>query len=386
MSFSCAERRLGAVVINRGFWPVSDVPGESLLALAENLAIDYDTFVLSQSNVDMQAQCRDKGRAMSVQIRSCSAFTDSNSKIVARVIETVYFAIWVLIQLCRVRPAFIYVATDPPIILPFIVCIYSKIFGAKYTYHLQDIHPEASSVVVKMPALLHWFLVRLDNITLRYAKSIVTLTPSMAEYLQGERGITSLVHLVDNASAYPTESHQRIKNTMVFCGNAGRLQEIPLVVSAIEGYLERGGKLSFTFLGSGTHAHLFRELSDRWSNVVCLGYLPLDEAIEVLGQHEWGLLPVNNSVLKYAFPSKTSAYAAAGCKILAICEQDSSLASWVYSGQRGLVSLPVVESIIDAFFSIERGESTFNAKVEDYDSLSYSFDLFSKTLKKIITR
>ncbi len=386
MSFNYAEIGSGAVVINRGFWPVSDVPGESLLALAENLGIDYDTFVLTQSNTDMQAQCRDKGRAMSVQIRSCRSFTDSNSRILSRLMETFYFGIWVLIQLFRIRPSFIYVATDPPIILPFIVCIYSKSFGAKYTYHLQDIHPEASRVVVKMPALLHWFLVRLDNITLRYAKSIVTLTPSMAEYLHSERGITSLVHLVDNASAYPTRSHQRIKNTMVFCGNAGRLQEIPLVISAIEGYLKRGGKLSFTFLGSGTHAHLFRELSDRCNNVVCLGYLPLDEAIEVLGQHEWGLLPVNNSVLKYAFPSKTSAYAAAGCKILAICEQDSSLASWVYSGQRGLVSLPDVESIIDAFFSIERGESTFNAKVEDNGSLSYSFDLFSKTLKKIITR
>lgn len=78
-----------------------------------------------------------------------------------------------------------------------------------------------------------------------------------------------------NVSAYPTSSHQRIKNTIVFCGNTGRLQATPLVVSAIEGYLDRGGKLSFTFLGSGAHIHLFRELSDRWNNVVCLEYLPL---------------------------------------------------------------------------------------------------------------
>jgi hypothetical protein len=192
--------------------------------------------------------------------------------------------------------------------------------------------------------------VRLDNITVRYATSIVTLTPSMAEYLNGERGITSLVHLVDNASAYPTGSHQRIKNTMVFCGNAGRLQEIPLVVSAIEGYLERGGKLSFTFLGSGTHARLFRELSDLWNNLACLGYLPLD------------------------------------VKFFSVFEQDSSLASWIHSGQRGLVSPPVLEFIIDIFFSMEHGKLTFSSKAKDDDTLPYYFDFFSKTLKGIITK
>ena len=104
VSFNYAEIGSGAVVINRGFWPVSDVPGESLLALAENLGIDYDTFVLTQSNTDMQAQCRDKGRAMSVQIRSCRSFTDSNSRILSRLMETFYFGIWVLIQLFRIRP------------------------------------------------------------------------------------------------------------------------------------------------------------------------------------------------------------------------------------------------------------------------------------------
>lgn len=372
------------VVINRGFWPASDVPGESLLVLSELLSRDCKTFVLTQSNEDVESRCRERGRAVSVQIRSCSSLTDSSSNILLRVIEGIYFASWISMQLLLLRPKIAYVATDPPLIIPFIVAIYCKLFGSRFIYHVQDIHPEASSLILNMPAWLMSAFRRLDNITLSSAASVITLTPEMVEYVRKERGISTPIYIVDNASAYPNSGRQRIKNTMVFCGNAGRMQEIPLLISAIELYLSRGGSIKFSFLGAGLYVNRIIEISNRHEGITYLGYLPLHEAIEVLSEHEWGLLPINTNILKFAFPSKASAYVAAGCKILAICENESSLARWIYSKKRGLVASPDIESIVNTFFKIERGECVIGDGCPSENPPDYSFGLFAAKLRRII--
>ena len=356
------------------------------MKLAEELALDYDTFVFTQSNEDVQAQCRVLGRAVNVKIMSCRLLTSSSSKIIYRAVEEIYFSSWVLMQLCLVRPSCIYIATDPPVITPLIVAIYSKIFGVKYIYHLQDIHPEASLIAFKMHFWLFALLKRLDNFTLKHAKSIVTLTPEMAEYIKSERGVVTPIYLLENASAYPSCKRQRIKNTIIFCGNAGRLQEIPLVISAIDHYLKQGGLLSFTFVGAGLYSNLIVELSRRWSSVSYLGSLPMAAAIEIISEHEWGLLPLNNEALKFAFPSKSSAYVAAGCKILAICGQKSSLAQWVVSNKRGIISPPEIDAIVNTFFRMECSEFRSSEEVDVINLVDYSFDFFATKLKRIITQ
>ncbi len=371
-------------IINRGFWPVSDVPGASLLALAEKISQDQAVYVLTQSNLDIQKFYKTQGGRAELNIRSCKSLTNSNSNIYFRVIETVYFTLWTLFHLIRIRPKKIYVATDPPIVLPFIVGIYSKIFNSSYTYHVQDIHPEASRGIIKMPLFIYKLLICVDTFSLRNAKSIVTLTKEMADYISNVRWVTTPIHLVNNASLFPIKNLRRKQQTIIFCGNAGRLQEIPLLVSSIDLYLKRGGCLKFTFMGAGVNSHLFKQLSDRWDNVNCLEYLPLQEAIEILSQHEWSLIPLNDQVSNFAFPSKTSAAIAAGCKIFAVCNLNSSLSQWVHRNGFGIVTTPIVENIVSTFNEIESGKYNLCKVPTSEDSIKYSFDYFSNSLIKII--
>ena len=373
------------VIVNRGFWPLSDVPGGSLLALAEELSLEYKTFVLAQSNLNIQKIYSSKKSHKSVQINSCRSLTDSNSKVIYRIFETIYFTIWTLFKLIRIQPKFIYIATDPPLILPFAISIYSRIFKAEYTYHLQDIHPEASKKIINSSYWAYKILIIIDNYTLRYAKSIVTLTKEMADYINIERKISKSIYLIDNASLYPKKGLNRSKNTIIFCGNAGRLQEIPLLTASIDLYLKRGGILKFTFLGSGIYTYQIEDLAKRWSNVSYLGYFPFEEAIEILSQHEWAILPIKDEVLKYAFPSKTSAYLAAGCKILAICSKDTSLSRWVNLNKCGVVSDPEVEKIVDMLFLIEKNKFEIIGLNNLENLKKYSYEKFSEKLKKIIT-
>lgn len=116
-----------------------------------------------------------------------------------------------------------------------------------------------------------------------------------------------------------------------------------------------------------------------------MGYLPAEIAVEILSEHEWGLLPINSEILKFAFPSKSSAYAAAGCKILAICDRDSCLARWVNEGNKGVTSQPVIENVVKKLFEIERGECLSANAADEINRSDYSIETFAKIAKKLLT-
>ena len=382
MKFRNSEQKKEKVVlINRGFWPESDVPGEALLVLSESLAMDFNTNVLTQSNINLQQKCQSLGRAIEVNIKTCKLLTNSKSRLFYRAIESIYFSLWVLVKLFVIRPKFIYVSTDPPLLVPFTVYIFSRLFNTKYTYHLQDIHPESSNIIIKIPKIIVNILKKMDSIVLKNASSVVTITNDMADYIICNRKISKNVFLLENASAYPVLKKDKVLNTVIFSGNFGRLQEIPLLLSAIEQYLEEGGKLKFTFMGSGIYVNKINMLANRFENVSYIGYLKLKEAIEIISQHEWGLVSINSQVLKYAFPSKTSAYIAADCKIIAICKKNTSLEKWTKSNDRGLVSNPNLESVKSLFVRIESGNCVIENNYSEISSYDYSFNFFSKKLK-----
>ena len=46
----------------------------------------------------------------------------------------------------------------PPVLVPFIVMLIQQGFGARYIYHLQDIHPEATNVVLPVRPIVFRFL------------------------------------------------------------------------------------------------------------------------------------------------------------------------------------------------------------------------------------
>ena len=77
--------------------------------------------------------------------------------------------VWVGLCLLKTRPRHVYVSTDPPVLVPFIVMLYARLFGASYTYHLQDIHPEATNVVMPVNRVLFRILRWMDGAVMRRA-------------------------------------------------------------------------------------------------------------------------------------------------------------------------------------------------------------------------
>ena len=170
-------------------------------------------------------------------------------------------------------------------------------------------------------------------------------------------------------------------NGIVFSGNAGRLQEMDVILPSIEQYLNDGGRLTFTFLGSGIHSKKLLEMSKNFQNFNFLGYVNGDSALKTTNEHKWALLPIKGDALKYAYPSKLASYISAGCNLLCVTDTKSSLALLVKKNKIGIVVEPDVNQLINVFKQIENGYEVDNPRKND---LYITVDLAAKKLSNVI--
>ena len=148
------SKKTDLAIVNRSFWPQSQVIGESLLQFAEQAAKKHSVCVITQADGDLSEKLAREGRGKGVQVRACKSYTTSASGLVKRMAEAIFFMLWTFISLVRANPANVYVSTNPPVVVPFIVSLYCRLFNANYVYHLQDIHPEAANIVVPLNGVM----------------------------------------------------------------------------------------------------------------------------------------------------------------------------------------------------------------------------------------
>src|SRR5690554_6507872 len=254
------QRKEKLLIINRSFWPIYPVIGEALLRFAERQAEDCEVGVVLQDHAGIRQKLTEHNRGQGVKCFPCKAWSICGSGIFRRIIDAVFFMCWGLMVLLWQRPMKVYEATDPPVIVPFIVMLYSKLFGASYVYHLQDIHPEAANVVIPVNPLTYRFFRWLDSVTMRQASLLITITEEMAEEIKKRSSTQASVQILANPSvAFEGITVTDKQAGFTFCGNAGRLQRIPLLIDAISVYCEQGGKLPFVFAGGGVYSNRDRK-------------------------------------------------------------------------------------------------------------------------------
>lgn len=380
------SRKNGLVIIDRGFWPASQIIGEALLQLAEKQAAQRPVTVITQTVVDLQQELQKQGRGEGVKVRACKAWTASGSSLPARMAEAVWFMLWTFYSLLRARPGMVYVSTNPPVVVPFIVAIYCRLFRARYLYHLQDIHPEITNIVVPLQPALFRLLRGIDNYSIRNAAAVVTISEDMRSFIVQRSNTQAPVYLLDNPSLdiTPAAAAERTGD-VVFCGNAGRVQRIPLLLEAIESHLDGGGVLRFSFAGGGVYASKIRELADRYSQVEYLGLISAAAAADLVNRHRWALLPLEDEVAKYAFPSKSSGYALSGTAVLAVCGKNTSVAKWVVEQNAGVVCEPDKQALIECFKRLEAEQAdSYGVPDELRESLRIPF--FVERLEEVLAK
>ena len=341
-------------IINRSFGARANVIGHALLQFANSVALYREVWIIGQASQQQQKTTSQNKIAGDVKICVCSGFSGSKNSVVMRLLETFQFLLWVFVNLLVKRPSKVYVTSDPPIFVPFIVFIYSKIFRAQYYYHLQDIHPEIINIVFPLNRFVFLLLRFMDNLTLRNATAIFTLSEDMRAFARKRSGTKAAFHLLVNPALSVTQIDATQRNgDVVFCGNLGRLQHVPLLISSIKKYLNKNGKLRFTFIGDGVFAAEVSNLAQTYENVLYLGFLPAKQAVKAVSNHRWALLPIQDDVTQFAFPSKSSTYIMAGCRVIAICGDKTSVGRWVKERKVGFNCQPTEKKLVEAFKFVE---------------------------------
>lgn len=342
------------LIVSRDFWPNAAAIGDGLMGLARQLSRTDNVSVVTMSREDLSALDRaESGGVSNVLFFIAKPLTNSSSSILLRILELIYFSIWLLVSLFRASPSVVYVATNPPILVPFVVATYCKLFNKKYVYHVQDIHPEALSLLVKIPRLVFSALQYADTWVLNNAFRIVTLTEDMKQTLMARGCYRPVVMLMENPSAVSELRTGKKIQGMVFSGNAGRLQLMDVVLVAIEQYLQQKGDLEFCFVGGGVYKDRLVELSQQFENFTYKGYVSGDEALKITSNYRWALLPILPEVLSYAYPSKIPAYLSAGCEIISVTDQSTALARWVETSGCGTNVTPSVDALLAYFQQLE---------------------------------
>lgn len=383
------EKPIKIAIINRSFWPTYPVVGEALLRFAEGAVNrEHSVSVIMQEHGSIKAKLKEAARGKGVRFYPVKALTTSANGIVSRACEAFFFMLWVITVLLWVRPSRIYISTDPPVVVPFIAMLYSQLFGAKYIYHLQDIHPEATNTIISVNKWVYKLLQKMDSLSMRKATRLVTITDQMAEEIRLRSGTTVPIIVTAN----PAVSFDGIDTNkpkiigFSFCGNLGRLQRIPLILDAIETYFKRGGRLEFNFAGGGVYANHLKNFSVKFPRFHYHGLVSPTEAAQINADFTWALLPIEDEATRFAFPSKLSSYVCSGANILAVCGEATSVGQWVNANRVGVVVKPCKEAIIKYFFKIEKGSIQDLSYKESRDALKagFRFEAFIETLDKVV--
>ena len=348
-------KRYDFVVINRTLWPKYSIISTALLNLLEKkLNSNTKVALVAQCNNHNKADLHKSKRSIGIKFFLAKAFSNSSSSLMIRIFDSLFFMLWVSILLIITRPQNVYISTDPPLIVPFMVALYSKLSSSKFIYHVQDIHPEATNLFVNINIFLLNILKKIDNFTLCRASKIITLNEEMKLQIILRSKTKKEIKIISNPSV-PHNSLKLIKKKgFFFTGNLGRFQRIPLLLDAINEYSKKGGILKFIFIGGGIYANKILEQSKNNPLVKYFKKMPFLKAKIIAENYEWALAPIDDQITKFAFPSKLSTYACTGAKILAICGEQTSVAQWTQDNRLGVAVKPKIEDLVEIFFQMEK--------------------------------
>lgn len=346
---------------HRYYWPDSPPYGVMLRGLATHVAeagheVSVYTSVPSyrgKSNSKFERRVRENG----VNVYRCRVIGSERSNIVIRCVNSIIYCIGLFIFIARDKPNVVTAATFPPVFAAWVASKAARLIGARFIYHMQDIHPEVSTIsggvlgsgVIKK--ILIWF----DNQTLKSASSVVVLSEDMANTIK-RRGIENVtVDIINNPpleldysglSAPKEYEKEKGKVRVIFAGNLGRFQNLSLLASGVAECFRSHPELELVFLGDGEAGESLKSDWVHHEQVKFFPFLPFSQASALIRDADVGLVSLEPDIYQVSLPSKVSTYLNLGLPLLVIVEPSSELAINTQRYNLGVVPKSMVKSDI----------------------------------------
>jgi len=280
----------------------------------------------------------------------------------------------------RDRPDLLLVNGHPPVGMGLLARGLARGRGVPFVYHCQDIHPEALLLGGQLSeGALYRRLKAADTRTCMRAAAVVVLSEDMRMVML-ERGIPhEKVVVINNFPQDVTGDdvalHDRMANVppdaflVLFAGNIGNFQGLDALASAALRLRSRA-EIHFVFMGAGLAEARLRDTTAalQGRTVHFVGQHTPAVARAAMARSDLGVVSLLPGIHRVAYPSKLMNYVAAGCPVLALVEEDSSVATDVRAHDLGCVcrqgdSDDIAEAIALAYADRHRWDSRERARL-----------------------
>ncbi len=342
------------LAIYRHYWPDATPYARLLKSILERTATEGHVVTVhaaQPSYNEVAAPLQPRRETLGgVDVRRLRLPPESKRRLGLRLVSSLYFLLRAVAHATLGRPYDLVIANGhPPILTACTLWLIHRLVGTPYIPHLQDVHPESLRAVGQVrDGRMFRLARRIDAACCRRAAKIVTLSHDMAEALV-ERGVDRRQIEIINNCPLPTDRmadaplpgplHQSATPKFLFAGNLGDFQSLDLVISAAK-LLAARRLFHVVFLGAGAERERLVALAgDQLDR--CIFFLPHvapEVAVAAMGAADFGIVSLAPQVYRYAYPSKTMTYLAAGCPLVAVVEPESELAQMVTRESLGYVA------------------------------------------------
>lgn len=340
------------LLTHRYYWPDTPPYAYILREIAEDLAKTHNVQIFSTMpsySEGVKTPALRRETINGIDVMRMRVLPESKRNLMMRVINSLMYCLCLFWLVIRQKPDIVMAATFPPVLAGWSASFAAKLVGAKFVYHMQDIHPEVSMLqggrMGKSPfaAVFRW----LDNQTLRRADKIIVLSNDMKNTLVN-RGLNigQKIHLINNflfesfetapVTLPPALEKPEGKTRVVFAGNMGRFQNLVPFIAAATLLEHKLPNLEFLFLGAGEAVNRLKQTAGNAGNIFFVDAVPYPIAKHVIANSDLGVVSLAHGITSVSYPSKTSVYLGLGLPLLTFVEKKSDLAEDVAQANLGL--------------------------------------------------
>jgi len=241
-------------------------------------------------------------------------------------------------------------AVSPPLTFGLAGWILARRHHCPLVFNVQDVFPDVAFEVgaIRSPIVLR-FLRWLERTTYRRSDAVTVLSEDLAANVRAKISGTPqpLVRVIPNFvdveairpmsrfTGYRSELGIGDRTVVMYAGNLGHSQSLDLVVEAARQHRDRHD-LVYVINGGGVRFDELLTMSRDLSNLVVVGYQPVERVAEVLATADMHLVPLRAGLTASSVPSKTYSVLAAGRPLVASVDEGSEVARVVAEAGAGL--------------------------------------------------
>jgi colanic acid biosynthesis glycosyl transferase WcaI len=294
-------------------------------------------------------------RLQDVPIHRCWHFVPENVTALKRIVHEATFALTSTVRILLLARPDVYVVVSPPLILGTTAWFVSRLKGAPFVFHVQDLQPDAAVGLGMLrqswfTRVLYW----LEAFAYRKAARVCSLSEEVIEAFRRKGVPEEKLILYPNSVVVPEESelpapgqfrraHHFAADDLlaVYSGNLGVKQGLGILLEAAE-LLRPNRHIRIVICGDGA-AREALETSVRQRKLENVSMLPLqsnDAYAELLVDADVCLITQQARSGNAFFPSKLLTTMASLCPVVTVADEESALARAVRAAGAGLNVAP----------------------------------------------